>query len=138
MYLTEGEMWKEAEEGKFKKRPVVSETTIDTLELYNKYFQSKDGLALNWKVIQWFPELQKNNKAIFLWVWFKTSNIIFPIDYLKVANICASNFIMVTFTAFMHLNIEDVEFFIKKKYNILKINATIAGFSPLKLTRAQT
>ena len=96
MYLTEAEMWKASEEGEFKKRPVISDTTIDTLELYNKYFQSQDGLDLNWKVIQWFPELQKNNKAIFLWVWFKTSNIIFPIDYLKVANICVSNFIMVT------------------------------------------
>ena len=38
MYLTEAEMWKASEEGEFKKRPVISDTTIDTLELYNKYF----------------------------------------------------------------------------------------------------
>ena len=105
MYFTEGEMWKEAEEGKFKKRPVVSETTIDTMELYNKYFQSKDGLALNWKVVQWYPELHHKNSAIFMWVWFKASNIILQIDYLKVARVCGSVFNMVTFTAFMHLNI---------------------------------
>ena len=40
MYITHGEMYKEAEEGALKKRPVVSKPTIDTLDLYNKYFQS--------------------------------------------------------------------------------------------------
>jgi hypothetical protein len=57
MYLTEDEVWKESEAGEFMKRPVVSNDSIDSLESYNKYFQSKDGLALNWKVVQWYPQL---------------------------------------------------------------------------------
>ena len=138
MYLTEEEVWKEAEAGEFKKRPVVSNDSIDSLESYNKYFQSKDGLALNWKVVQWYPQLHHQNSAIFMWVWFKALNIILPINYLMVAKVCGNVFNMVTFTAFMQLNIQDVEFFSKKKYKILKDNATIAGFNPLKLTRAQT
>ena len=51
MYITHDEMYKEAEEGELKKRPVISNTTIDTLDLYNDYFQSQDGLDLKWKVV---------------------------------------------------------------------------------------
>ena len=51
MYITHGEMYKEAEEGELKKRPVISETVIDTLDRYNDNFQSQDGLDLKWKVV---------------------------------------------------------------------------------------
>ena len=67
-----------------------------------------------------------------------TSNIIYTIDFLEVARICGDKFIMVTFTAFLQINIDDVEFFNKRKVKLLKENALIAGHSPHMLTREKT
>jgi hypothetical protein len=89
-------------------------------------------------VVKWFPELRNNNTSLFLWVWFMTSNIIYTIDFLKVARICGEKFIMVTFTAFLQINIDDVEFFYKRKVKLLKENVMIAGHSPHMLTREKT
>ena len=89
-------------------------------------------------MVKWFPELENNNTSLFLWVWFKTSNIIYTIDFLKVARICVDKFIMLTFTAFLQINIEDVDFFYRRKVTLLRKNALIAGHSPNMMTREKT
>jgi hypothetical protein len=109
---------------------------VDTEALFKKYFKSTEGKSRQWRVLQEFPKLSPNHDTIYIECWFYKSNFILKVDFLKFATFCSDKFIMVAFTAFLQLNINDVEYFNKNKDATLRKYARTRWFHSCKLTRS--
>ena len=86
---------------KFKTVPDDPVIFINTLELYNRYFRSREGANRQYKIISLRPELSEQKTTVFFFVWFFNTNKIYGVDYLKVANYTVDEFEMVAFSAFL-------------------------------------
>ena len=135
LYITSSNIIKTIEED-YEYYPRDDKIIVDTEALFKRYFKSTEGRNRQWRVLQEFPKLSPNHDTIYIECWFYKSNFILKVDFLKFATFCSDKFIMVAFTAFLQLNINDVEYFNKNKDATLRKYARIAGFTPVRLTRS--
>jgi hypothetical protein len=87
-------------------------------------------------ILKEFPEFSEKMDALYLDVWFCEQNEVVQIDILKVASFCKDKFEMVAITAFLQMNIDDVEFLSKDQDAELRKYAKLTGFDPVVLTRS--
>ena len=100
MYIMFSDLKKQAID-KFKTVPDDPVIFINTLELYNRYFRSREGANRQYKIIRWRPELSEQKTTVFFFVWFFNTNKIYGVDYLKVSKFTVDEFEMVAFSAFL-------------------------------------
>ena len=98
-----------------KEYPQNSSTVIDTVGLYKLYFKSPDGKGHLWKIVLEIPNLPVKKDAIYVRVWFPTSNVIVKADIMKF-DAFADDFEMVALLAFVQRNIGQIAYFDQDKF----------------------
>ena len=120
----------------YKAHPTNDDVIVNTITRYKKYFRSTEGRKREWKIMKVFPELSEKQDALYQDFWFCKQNEVVQIDILKVASFCKDKFEMVAITAFLQMNIDDVEFLSKDQDAELRKYAKLTGFDPVVLTRS--
>ena len=112
MYITCEEILRRINTEKYfdKKKPLDKKVTVNTEDLYKKYFRSREGKEHRWYIMQEYPTLTKKRNGMKVELWFLDSNQFLKIEVLKFAALSGSDFEKVALAAFLQLNIDDVEF----------------------------